>query len=535
MNVHAPLPSPADADATQGIIKLAILAVGGQGGSVITNWIVDLAETQGWYAQATSVAGVAQRTGATIYYVEMVPNAGERTPILSLSPAAGDVDILLAAELMEAGRAIQRGFVTPDRTTLIASSHRSLAVGEKEVPGNGILDSAPILDAARLSSRAFHAADLERAATAHGSVISASLFGALAGAEALPFPAEAFEETIKRSGRGVDRSLAAFHAGREAIACVSGATDTETRRGPGTPVEAPLPIGEAPIADRHEPAAERPIGPDETRAAYAALVERIDALPVPAREMALAGLRKAVDFQDIAYGADYLDRLAALAALDVRDDAALTTAGAKHIANAMAYDDVIGVADKKTRSARMARLRREIGVGDDEVVRVTEYMHPRMDEVCGCLPVRLGRAIESRPRLFTALDRLVSRGRRVRTDGVFWFSALYAVSALRPHRRRLLRHTVEMAHVEAWLGHVHRLAPERYDLAVEVLNCRRLIKGYSDTHARGLSKFDRVLSALPLLEDRNDGADWLRRLREAALMDDEGAMLDGALKTVATL
>ena len=128
-------------DTTQGIIKLAILAVGGQGGGVVTNWIVDLAESQGWYAQATSVAGVAQRTGATIYYIEMVPDAGARTPILSLSPSAGDVDIVLAAELMEAGRAVQRGFVTPDRTILIASSHRALAVGEKEVPGNGILSS----------------------------------------------------------------------------------------------------------------------------------------------------------------------------------------------------------------------------------------------------------------------------------------------------------------------------------------------------------------------------------------------------------
>ena len=211
MNIHTPLLEPAGPDATAGIVKLAILAVGGQGGGVITNWIVDLAEAQGWYAQATSVAGVAQRTGATIYYVEMVRQAeGGRVPVLSLSPSAGDVDIVLAAELMEAGRAIQRGFVTPNRTTLVASSHRALAVGEKEVPGNGILDPTPILEAARQSSQRFLSADLETAAVANGSVISASLFGALAGAEALPFPREAFEETIRRSGKGVEASLRAF-------------------------------------------------------------------------------------------------------------------------------------------------------------------------------------------------------------------------------------------------------------------------------------------------------------------------------------
>jgi indolepyruvate ferredoxin oxidoreductase beta subunit len=48
--------------------------VGGQGGGVLTNWIVELAESQGFRAQATSVAGVAQRTGATIFLdTELAP------------------------------------------------------------------------------------------------------------------------------------------------------------------------------------------------------------------------------------------------------------------------------------------------------------------------------------------------------------------------------------------------------------------------------------------------------------------------------
>src|SRR6185437_11489513 len=93
-----------------GIIKLAALAVGGQGGGVLADWITDVAERNGYLAQSTSVAGVAQRTGATIYYVEMCRDTGRR-PVFALSPAQGDVDILIAAELMEAGRAVMRGFV----------------------------------------------------------------------------------------------------------------------------------------------------------------------------------------------------------------------------------------------------------------------------------------------------------------------------------------------------------------------------------------------------------------------------------------
>ena len=127
---------------------------------------------------------------------------GAGTPVLSLMPAPGDVDIVLAAELMEAGRAMQRGLVTPDRTTLIASTHRTLAVSEKVVPGSGITDPAPVLDAARKSSKRFLGCDLDRLAVENGSVISASLFGALAGAEVLPFAREDFEATIEAGGRG---------------------------------------------------------------------------------------------------------------------------------------------------------------------------------------------------------------------------------------------------------------------------------------------------------------------------------------------
>ena len=93
---------------------------------MLADWIVDLGEHNGWLAQATSVPGVAQRTGATIYYVELFPTDAARgaEPVLALMPMPGDVDIVLASELMEAARAVQRGLVTPDRTTLIASTHR---------------------------------------------------------------------------------------------------------------------------------------------------------------------------------------------------------------------------------------------------------------------------------------------------------------------------------------------------------------------------------------------------------------------------
>ena len=98
----------------------------------------------------------------------------------------------------------------------------------------------------------------------------------------------------------------------------------------------------------------------------------------------------------------------------------------------------------------------------------------------------------------------------------------------------MLRHRVETAHLERWLALAVETAQHDRALAVEIMACRRLIKGYSDTHARGEAKFDKVLAALPMLAGRVDAADWLRRLREAALRDEKGEALEGALKTVAS-
>ena len=136
-------------------------------------------------------------------------------PVLSLMPVPGEVDVVVGAELMEAGRAIQRGLVAPDKTTLIASSHRSFAVQEKLVPGDGIADSAKVYEAAGAAAKRFVAFDMAELADSTGSAISAVLFGALAGSSALPFAREAYEATIRAAGIGIEPSLRAFAAGFE--------------------------------------------------------------------------------------------------------------------------------------------------------------------------------------------------------------------------------------------------------------------------------------------------------------------------------
>lgn len=494
-------------------LSIAVLAMGGQGGGVLTDWIVAVAEANGWHAQSTSVPGVAQRTGATLYYIEMLPPRGGQAPVLALMPTPGDVDVVIAAELMEAGRSILRGLATPDKTLLIASTHRAYAVAEKEKPGGSIADPRTVNAAAGIAARQVIAFDMEQTARENSTVISAPLFGALAGAGVLPFPRPGFEAVIAAGGKGAAASLAGFARGFAA----AGRNDLpQAAARPRVRVTVlPDSLGSATLDQR---------------------LARLRALPPQVRAMALAGFRRTVDFQDLGYGDEYLSRLEALAALDAAHgggarDFAFTAVAAKYLANAMAYDDAIGVADLKTRSARFARIADEMKAGDDPLT-ITEFTHPRAAEMVSLMPAGLGRWVSAKPGLMAFIDRRVNRGRRIETSKLSGFLQLYMVSGLRRWRRGLLRHHQETRHIENWLGLATRTLPRNYDLARAVLAARRLVKGYSDTHARGLSKFDRALSAAPLLEARADGGAWMDRLISAALKDENGEALDGVLKTI---
>ena len=363
-------------------ISIAILAMGGQGGGVLADWIVALAEAQGWAAQSTSVPGVAQRTGATIYYIEMLLERAGKRPIFALMPAPGDVDVVLAAEWMEAGRSIMRGLVTPDLTTVIASTHRSFAVQEKERPGNGIADSEAVIAAGDVAAKRIISFDMQTMAERNGTVISATLFGALAGAGVLPFPRNAYEAAIRAGGKGAEPSLRGFEA-----------AFTRARLKPQDVTHVEPEAKTVPL-----------VGERTGHPALDALLDRIErSLPEPTRILARAGVERLVDYQDVAYAGEYLDRLQPLLALDQQYGGsakgfALTAQAAKYIAVAMSYDDVIRVADLKTRASRFDRVRREVAAKPDQLLYMTEFMHPRMEEVLGTLPRGIGSALAARPR-----------------------------------------------------------------------------------------------------------------------------------------
>jgi len=486
-------------------IKLTIAALGGQGGGVLADWLIDVAEAQNYLVQSTSVPGVAQRTGATIYYLEFFPREAAqrmgREPVMALMPAPGDVDCVVASELAEAGRAIMRGLVTPERTTLIASSHRAYTIAERSAPGDGAVDADQLVEESRRHAKRLIMFDMEALASRRESFISSVMLGALAGSSVLPFSRESFEAAIRHGGVAVATNLAAFgDAFERAMKRVNEGPQTA---GPRLSDEIP---------ERALSVAAQP------------LLDRVRTFPSPAQPVLLAGVRRLIDYQDVQYAVLYLDRIAKIAASDHDERRLLTRALAQHLALWMSFEDTIRVADLKTRAARFERVRNEVRIGACQLLGVTEFMKPRIEEIAGMMPAGLGRRIERSPTMARLLARATG-GKHIRTSTIRGFFFLRLIASLRRVRRGTLRFQVENGRIDRWLAQIEAVARENYACAVEIARLQRLVKGYGETHERGWRNFTMIMAQTPALARRADGAAVLARLHTAALADEEGAGL----------
>lgn len=505
----------------QGIISLAILAMGGEGGGVLADWLVDLAEHNGHWAQTTSVPGVAQRTGATIYYIEMYPQAASPTgqlPVMALSPFPGEVDIVLASELMEAGRALQRGLVDADKTTFIASSHRVYSMTERTAMGDGRVDEAKLLAGAQAAAKLFISADFAKLAEQTGSLIAPALYGALAASERLPFSRAQFEATIERSGVGVKTSLKAFAAGFDAA--MQALNPNTASVADAAPVALPL---------------HRQVGPK-----LQALAQSLeDAFTPSAHEVIASGLTRLADYQDVAYATLYARRLQdmaqglASASLAPALAAEILREGARHLALWMSYEDTVRVADLKTRRSRFARISQEVSLSETQLIDIHEFMHPRLEEIADTLPAGVGRWLLRSKAARAVVGRFTQKGRVVQTSSLRGFLLLYGVASLRRIRPVSLRYQTEQQRIEAWWAQALQLLPQHANLALEVLRAQQLVKGYGDTLARGWRHFEKLMTTLPRLQQLPDAANRLSALRKAALADDSGQALDQAVHQMA--
>jgi len=343
-------------------------------------------------------------------------------------------------------------------------------------------------------------------------VLSAVLFGALAGSGALPFQRMAFEAAIRRGQVGVKASLAAFGVGFEGAS--------------GGVMPAPTP--KALVSSKSGP----PPALDELRR-QAERDYSGEALPI-----VLAAIERLADYQDAEYAADFLARLKRFRDIEQkRGDGSgrLIAEVARQLALGLSYEDTIRVAQLKIRASRFARVREEVQVGDGQILEIAEFFHPRTQEIADTLPAPLGRRLLRTGWARALVDRFTRKGRIVETTSIRGFLLLYALASLKPLRRRSLRFAAEQAALASWLDLVAETASADYALAVQVARMRNLVKGYGDTHERGQAKFARLCALLPQLRARPNASAELDGLIKAALADESGEALDKAVAALGDL
>jgi len=506
-------------------ITLLVCALGGEGGGVLTEWLVDIARHAGYAAQSTSIPGVAQRTGATTYYIEVFPvplaQLGGRRPVFSLSPVPGALDAIVSSELLETARQIGNGMSAPLRTLVVSSSARILTTAERMEPGDGRADAQRLLDVVKAFSREHHVFDMNAIARDTGTVVSAVMLGAIAGSGLFPFPRSAYEHVVRggdtsapgKLGKAAAASLRGFAAAFDAVSAPRAQAAFVSSVMAGDTSDAPPPARAL---------------PDE-------LARRF---PPAVHDMLTLGHARVLDYQDAAYAALYAERLGKVLDAERATDPAgaqgfaITREAARWLALWMAFDDIVRVAALKGRASRAQRVRQEARAADEDIVKVYDHFKPGAAEFAALLPPALSRRV-------TAWDRgRQARGRepwalplKVGSHSVLGMASLRLLSSLKWLRRRGHRFAEEQALIERWLAAVEAGTREGWALGRELALCGRLIKGYGSTNERGKHNLLHVIgelagrAALPAPAR----AEAIAAAREAALADEGGKALDAAL------
>ena len=512
-------------------ITVLLCALGGEGGGVLAEWLIEAARRAGYPAQATSIPGVAQRTGATTYYLEFFPVpltelAGKR-PVFGLNPLPGRLDLLVSSELLETARQIGNGLASSCHTRVITSSSRTLTTAEKMQLGDGRQDDTALLSLVRQHSQQHHVLDMAQLTREAGTVVSAVMLGCIAASGVLPFGREVFEgvvtgESGTQPGKAAQASLRGFGLGFDAV----------MRQREQTRLVAEL-------LSTDEQTVTLPRW-DKAEKASKTLEKALATFPAPLRERIALGLARTTEYQDAAYGQLYLERLQAVLASEQQADPAgasgyaTTHEVARWLALWMAFDDIVRVADLKSRASRWTRVVGEVKTTEGDLLRVYDHFKPGMPEFAALLPPRWAVRLQRWDRARVARGLLPwALPIKVGTHSVLGMLGLRLLAACRRIRPLGSRYATEQSLIEQWLDAVVEGLREDRALGHEIALCGRLIKGYGSTNERGKNNLLHVLQHLavsPALPDPAACALAIAAARSAALQDEAGTQLDAALR-----
>jgi indolepyruvate ferredoxin oxidoreductase beta subunit len=493
------------------VTTVYISAVGGQGGALLTEWLLAAARQMHYRAHAVGIPGMSQRGGATSYYVEIVPEQADHElhdAILSPAPFPGEIGCLIGLEMLELGRAVEAGY-SSDQTTVIGSTHRDYTVLEKMPSYVERQDEDTIVTLLeRLAGRVvtFDARVLARAEGLAERHVNAILIGAVAATKALPMREEAYRLAIKVVGVAPDLNLRAFEAGLRHVLA-------------GLP---PLPKSDALAAREHISA----ISPKQQEA-HSRLMEKLP--PQINEELGFileVACARLIEYHDEAYAQSYLDRVLApwIEEKSVDRGGRLAQIYARHTANLMTYEDPVRVAALKSDPRRFERIQSHHGIQAGQPYRLREHFRPEMEELYGLLPVKLVHWF--RPPTEGASGEEPNASRRslsvsLKTTSLLGMVVLKCMSALRWLRPYSWRRWKEEQLLEAYTDHIKAFLEKSYDLACVVAQAGGMIRGYGGTRRRTERIFhtyiQKLLHPLVELDERcSSNGDYALTLRAVA-------------------
>ena len=494
-------------------ISLLICALGGEGGGLLSEWLMHTARLSGYPAQSTSIPGVAQRTGATTYYIEVLPTPltelQGKTPVFSLNPVPGALDAMISSELLETARQVTLGLVSPERTRVFSSSARALTTLERMPMGDGRLDSDSLTALVQQFSKEAHVWDFGAMAQANGTMVSAVMLGVIAGSGLLPFERKHFEATLQDSGAHSAASLKGFAAGLARV------QNTQALHAMQQDDEKAL----APAVDK---------------------TFALPSLPPAVGELAALGYNRLCDYQSKVYADLYLSRLQQVLRAEEQADATQTHVyqasreTARWLALWMAFDDIVRVADLKSRASRWQRVAREVKLQKDDLLRLYDHFKPGVPEFAALLPSWVATPLQRWDKRRALSGQTPwALPLKIGSHSVMGMLALRTLASfkwLRPFGSRF--HT-EQADITQWLQAVCMGLQQDWSLGHEVAMCGRLIKGYGSTNERGRHNLQHILTHLAASPVHTDAA-WrstaVAQARESALQDEAGTAMDAKLR-----